>query len=159
MADRGSTTRGMAILRDGGAQVKLSEVRIVGVDCAEEEHSAVLLDEDGVLDRRMTVTNRRDEIQEALAQLLLAVGPDVKLVVAVESKRSYGRVVADVAQELGCEVHQVNTVALNHFRDVEGQPRKDDDRDAFLAPGWFTYKCGGAGRSQRTLRPSVLYRV
>ena len=133
MADRGSTTRGMAILREGGAEVKGSEVRVVGFDCAEEEHYAVSLDEDGGFERRVKVVNRRDRVEEAVAQLLLAVGPGVKVAVVVESRRSHGRVVADVAKELGCEVWQVNTVALNHFRDVEGQPRKDDEWDAYLA--------------------------
>ena len=113
--------------------MKEAEIRVVGVDCGEEEHCAVLLDEQGEFASRLRVVNRRDRIQEALAQLLLAVGPDVRLVVAVESKRSYGRVVTDVAEELGCGVWQVNTVALNHFRDVEGQPRKDDEWDAYLA--------------------------
>jgi len=133
MAHRGSTTRGMAILREGGAEVKGPEARIVGFDCAEEDHYAVLLDEDGGIEKRVKVVNRRDRVEEALAQLMLAVGPGVKLVVVVESRRSHGRVVTDVAKELGCEVWQVNTVALNHFRDVEGQPRKDDEWDAYLA--------------------------
>jgi transposase len=133
MADRGSATRGMASVWDGGTQVKEPQVRIVGFDCAEEEHCAVLLDGDGAFERRETVVNRRDRIEEALAQLMLVVAPHTKLVVVVESRRSHGRLVADVATELGCEVWQVNTVALNHFRDVEGQPRKDDEWDAFLA--------------------------
>jgi len=125
--------RGMAILRDGGTEVKEQKVRVVGFDCAEEEHCAVLLDEDGAFESGEKVVNRRDRIEEVLAQLVLVVGPDTKLVVVVESKRSHGRIVADVATRLGCEVWQVNTVALNHFRDVEGQPRKDDEWDAFLA--------------------------
>jgi transposase len=125
--------RGMAILRDGGTQVKEQDVRVVGFDCAEEEHCAVLLDEKGAFASGGTVVNRRDRIEEELARLVLVVGPDTKLVVVVESRRSHGRIVADVARELGCEVWQVNTVALNHFRDVEGQPRKDDEWDAFLA--------------------------
>ena len=132
MADRGSTKRGMAILREEGAQVKGSQFRVVGFDCAEEEHFAVLLDQDGEFESRMKVVNRRDQVEGALAQLMLAVAPNSNLVVVVESNRSHGRVVADVAKELGCEVWQVNTVALNHFRDVEGQPRKDDEWDAYL---------------------------
>ncbi len=133
MANRGSTTRGMVILLEGGAQMKEPEVRIVGFDCAEEEHYAVLLDEDGAFESRLKVVNRRAEIEEALAQLVLAIPSDADLVVVVESKRSHGRLVTDVAKELGIQVWQVNTVALDHFRDVEGQPRKDDEWDAFLA--------------------------
>ncbi len=34
---------------------------------------------------------------------------------------------------IGLEVWQVNPKALNHYRDLEGQPRKDDDIDAYLA--------------------------
>ena len=108
-------------------------VRVVGFDCGEDEHVAVLLDEEGAFEKRVRVVNRRDRVQEALAGLMLRVGPEAQLVVVVESKRSHGRVVSDVAQQLGCEVWQVNTVALNHFRDVEGQPRKDDEWDAYLA--------------------------
>ncbi|MCP4901586.1 MAG: IS110 family transposase [bacterium] len=113
--------------------MKELEIRIVGFDCAEEEHVAVLLGKDGQFGNRVKMVNRKDHIEAALAQLMLEVGSNGQLVVVVESKRSHGRVVADVAKELGIEVWQVNTVALNHFRDVEGQPRKDDEWDAFLA--------------------------
>lgn len=108
-------------------------VRIVGFDCAEEEHVFVLLSADGVFEQRSSVVNRRDHIEDSLAQLKLSIEPGAKLVVVVESKRSYGFLVAEAAQKLGCEVWQVSTVGLNHFRDVEGQPRKDDEWDAFLA--------------------------
>lgn len=113
--------------------MKTREVRVVGFDCAEEEHVAVLLDERGEPAKRLTVTNRRDRIEEALAQLILEVGSEAELVVVVESRRSHGRLVAAAAGRLGCQVVQVNTVALNHFRELEGQPRKDDEWDAFLA--------------------------
>lgn len=109
------------------------EFRVVGFDCAEEEQVAVLLDEDGEFERRVKTVNRRDRIEECLAGMILAVGEAGKLVIVVESKRAHGRLVAEEAARLGCEVMQVNTVALNHFRDVEGQPRKDDEWDAFLA--------------------------
>jgi len=132
MAHRGSTARGMAIVRGEDQQVK-GRVRVVGFDCAEDEHVAVLLDEGGAFEERVKVVNRRDQVQDALAVLMLRVGPEAQLVVVVESKRSHGRLVADVAKQLGCKVWQVNTVALNHFRDVEGQPRKDDEWDAYLA--------------------------
>lgn len=118
-------------------------VRVVGFDCAEDAHCAVLLDTDGEFEERVDVINERGQIQESLAGLMLAVGPEVKLVVVVESKRSHGRVVADVAAELGCEVWQVNTVALNHFRDLEGQPRKDDEWDAYLGARMMFLRMGG----------------
>jgi transposase len=111
--------------------VKKSQ-RIVGFDCAEDEHSAVLLDADGEFARQSSVVNERGQIEALLAELILAVGPEAQLVVVVESKRSHGRIVADVAVQLGCDLRQVNTVALNHFRDLEGQPRKDDEWDAYL---------------------------
>jgi len=123
----------MDILREGRAKMKGLEFRVVGFDCAEEEHVAVLLDEDGEFERRVKTVNRRDRIEECLAGMILAVGEAGKLVIVVESKRAHGRLVAEEAARLGCEVMQVNTVALNHFRDVEGQPRKDDEWDAFLA--------------------------
>lgn len=129
----------------------MEEVRakVVGVDCGEEKHVAVLLSADGQLERRVAMSNRRDTIQECMAQLMLQVGRGTKLVVVVESRRSYGRLVADVAEELGCEVWQVNTVALNHYRAVEGQPRKSDEWDAYLAARMVH----GRSRESRGCRP------
>lgn len=118
--------------------------RVVGFDCAEDEHIAVLLDSNGEFSRRSSVVNRRDEVEKLLAELILCIGPEGHLVVVVESKRSHGRIVADVAADLGCDMKQVNTVALNHFRDLEGQPRKDDDWDAYLAARMAYMKMRGA---------------
>ena len=109
------------------------QVRIVGVDCAGETHSVVLLSEDGQLERRWEMRNRRDQIEECLAEVALYAGEGAEIVLVTESARSYGRLVADVARRLGFELRQVGTVALNHFRSVEGQPRKSDDWDAYLA--------------------------
>jgi transposase len=81
----------------------------------------------------LKVVNRRDRIQECLARLILTLGEEATPVIVVESKRAHGRLVVEEAGRLGCQVMQVNTVALNHFRDVGGQPRKDDEWDAFLA--------------------------
>jgi len=113
--------------------MKEAGVRIVGFDCAEDDHSAVLLSEVGEFESKMTIVNRRDEVEAGLAQLLMAIPEEAELVVVVESKRSHGRLVTDVARGLGIRVWQVSTVALNHFRDLEGQPRKDDEWDAYLA--------------------------
>jgi transposase len=114
-------------------EMKEPGLRVVGFDCAEEEHVAVLLDAEGEQERHLTVENRGDRIQECLAELMLAIGSSAKLAVVVESKRAHGRLVAAEARRLGCRVMQVNTGSLNHFRDLEGQPRKDDEWDAFLA--------------------------
>ena len=136
------------------------ESRIVGVDCAEDEHVAVLLDEHGEFESRLSVVNRRDHVEAAVAQLMVEIGPNAQLVVVVESKRSHGRVVADVAKELGCEVWQANTVALNHFRDLEGQPRKDDEWDAYLAARMVYLRMGGCRVAiQTTEEERVLSRL
>ncbi len=121
--------------------------RIVGFDCGEDTHSAVLLDTAGKYGKKFEVTNERGQIQELLAELILGIGPEAELVVSVESKRSHGRIVSDVAVELGCDLRQVNTVALNHYRDLEGQPRKDDDWDAYLAARMVFLEMGGARKA------------
>ena len=41
--------------------------RIVGFDCGEDGHSAVLLDAAGKFDKRFGVDNERGQIQELLA--------------------------------------------------------------------------------------------
>jgi transposase len=107
--------------------------RIVGFDCAEEEHSAVMLDEDGEIILKTKVVNRRDSVEDALSKLALSVPPGTGLIVSLESERSHGRLVTDVANALGIRVWKVKPVALNRFREVEGQPHKDDDWDAYLA--------------------------
>jgi hypothetical protein len=125
-------------------------IRIVGFDCGEDGHSAVLLDASGEFEKRLSVVNERGQIQDALAELLLEVGPDSSLAVVVESKRSHGRIVADAATELGCELWQVNTVALNHYRDLEGQPRKDDEWDAYLGARMVYLRMGGCREAIET---------
>lgn len=125
-------------------------IRVLGFDCGEDEHSAVLLDETGEFERQVDVVNEKAQIQEALAELLLEAGPYTQLVVVVESKRSHGRIVADTAIELSCELWQVNTVALNHFRDLEGQPRKDDEWDAYLGARMVYLRMGGCREAIET---------
>jgi hypothetical protein len=49
-------------------------VRIVGFDCGEDEHAAVLLDEAGEFERRVDVVNERGQIQESLAAPLSVPG-------------------------------------------------------------------------------------
>ncbi len=113
--------------------METSESMIVGFDCAEEEHAAVVLNEAGEIEERLTMVNRRDTIEEELSKLIIATPSDRELIVVVEGERSHGRIVADVAQELGITFWKVNPLALNRFREVEGQPRKDDEWDAYLA--------------------------
>ena len=124
--------------------------RIVGFDCGEDGHSVVLLDTTGEFEEQFGVVNERGQIQELLAKLILAIKAEAQLVVVVESKRSHGRIVADEALELGCDLRQVNTVALNHFRDLEGQPRKDDEWDAYLAARMVFLKMKGSREAIET---------
>jgi transposase len=105
----------------------------VGVDCGEERHRFVLLDDRGERQSARWVRNRRDKIEEAVAQLVLVLPEGVRLRLVTEGVRSLGWVVAQVSGSLDLEVWQVNPKALNHYRDLEGQPRKDDDIDAYLA--------------------------
>jgi hypothetical protein len=63
MADRGSTTRGMAIVPRGGHEVSKS-LRIVGFDCGEDDHRAVLLDLAGEIEKTYAVANERRRIEE-----------------------------------------------------------------------------------------------
>jgi transposase len=58
--------------------------------------------------------------------------------------------VADAATELGCALWQVNTVALNHYRDLEGQPRKDDEWDAYLGARMVYLRMGGCREAIET---------
>jgi transposase len=105
----------------------------VGVDCGEERHRFVLVDDRGGRQSACWVNNRRDRIVEAVTQMVLALPEGVRLRLVTEGVRSLGWVVAQVSGSLGLEVWQVNPKALNHYRDLEGQPRKDDDIDAYLA--------------------------
>ena len=106
----------------------------IGVDEGEEEHSLVVLDDQGErISKPMRVPNRSDKIEEALAKIKLKVPTGYQLQIAAESLRSLGGVLARVAIALDFELWQVNPKALNHYRDLEGQPRKDDDTDGYLA--------------------------
>lgn len=105
----------------------------VGVDCGEERHRFVLVDDRGKRQHACWANNRRDKIEEAVAQMVLALPEGVRLRLVTEGVRSLGWVVAQVSGSLGLEVWQVNPKALKHYRDLEGQPRKDDDIDAYLA--------------------------
>lgn len=136
MANRGKTACGTTILGRPGMFGKKIDKGIwwtVGVDCGEERHRFVLVDDRGERQRACWVRNRRDKIEEAVAQMVLALPTGVRLRLVTEGVRSLGWVVAQVSGSLDLEVWQVNPKALNHYRDLEGQPRKDDDIDAYLA--------------------------
>jgi len=62
--------------------------RIVGFDCGEDTHSAVLLDTAGKFCRKSEVTNERGRIQEVLAELMLVIGPEAELMGATLSIHS-----------------------------------------------------------------------
>jgi transposase len=123
--------------------VTRATVKVVGFDCAEDEHVGVVLDDKGEFERSVPVVNRQDTIQACLSELILKAGEGTQLMVVVESKRAHGRLLTDEAERLGCVVKQVNTVALKHYRDLEGQPRKNDEWDAFLAARMAFFRMGG----------------
>jgi transposase len=106
-------------------------IRHVGVDCSETEHRMVLLSRDGEWEARQVVSNEHESIQQGFQRLLSGTqGESVRVV--LESVYGFSAPVAEVSRDLGLELWQVNSKALDHYRDLEGQPRKDDDRDAFL---------------------------
>ena len=104
----------------------------LGVDCGEQEHRFVLEDELKVRQSAMWVGNRVDKIHGALLNILAMLPEGYRLEIVTEGLRSIGGILMQVATELGIRVYQVNPKALAHYRDLEGQPRKDDDRDADL---------------------------
>ncbi len=106
-------------------------IRHVGVDCSETEHRMVLLSREGEWEARQVVSNEHGSIERGLQRLLARTqGESVRVV--LEGLYGFSAPVAEVSRDLGLELWQANSVALDHYRDLEGQPRKDDDRDAFL---------------------------
>jgi transposase len=109
------------------------ELRFLGIDTAEERHEGVLLGVDGTEEQRFACSNRRQSVEEALAKVMIKLSSDEELVIVLEAPRAHGRVVFEVVSRFGLTVIQVGTLALNRFREAEGQPRKDDHWDAYLA--------------------------
>lgn len=105
----------------------------LGTDCHEERHRFVLVDDQCERQAECWVANRRDKIEEAVADIFLKLPEGARLRVAAESDRSLGWVVVQVASQLGLEVWHVPPKAQDRYREAEGQPRKDDDIDAFLS--------------------------
>lgn len=112
-------------------------IRWVGVDCGEQQHRAVVLDSTGEGGERFWVVNRREKIHQWVVELRTAY-PHERLRLVVESRRSVGSVLAQEVVALGLELWTVWPKALKDYRSLEGQPRKDDDRDAYLLArmGW-----------------------
>lgn len=105
---------------------------VLGVDCGEQKHRYVLEDEFKVRQGAMWVGNRMDKIRTALMKMLILLPEGYRMEIVTEGLRSIGGMLVQAATELGIRVWQVNPMALDHYRDLEGQPRKDDDRDADL---------------------------
>jgi hypothetical protein len=81
MANRGKTACGTTIL--GRPEMIGKEIDdeiwwTVGVDCGEELHRFVLLDDRGHRQSACWVRNRRDRIEEAVAQMVLEVPAGVR---------------------------------------------------------------------------------
>ncbi len=106
-------------------------IRHIGVDCSETEHRMVLLTPDGDWQARQVVRNEHGSIQRGFQRLLSTTSGETVRVV-LEGLYGFSASVAEVSIDLGLELWQANSKALNRYRDLEGQPRKDDDRDAFL---------------------------
>ena len=104
----------------------------VGADCGEQRHRLVMLNEHCERMTSLWVRNDPSEIREALLKLLLMLPPGANLEIVTEGVRSLGGALTQVAISMGILICQVNPKALESYRVLEGQPRKDDDRDAFL---------------------------
>ena len=109
----------------------MSEVRHIGVDCGETYHRIVLLSLEGQREASQGTSNEPDAIDQGFRRLLARTnGAQVRVV--LEGLYGFAAPVVEVVRDLGLEVWQVNSKALEHYRELEGQPRKDDDWDAFL---------------------------
>ena len=105
---------------------------VLGVDCGEQKHRFVMLDEVKERQGAMWVANRMDKIRDALMKMLIGLPQGYELEIVTEGLRSIGGMLMQTATELGLRIYQVNPKALDDYRSLEGQPRKDDDRDAEL---------------------------
>lgn len=136
MADRGMAARGTFIVREETAVTEEQEAGGVrwtaGVDCGEERHRLVVVDEHGGRRLAMWIKNRIDEIEKGLAEVIMGLPDGARLRVVSEGVRSLGSVLSVVAMRMGIEQWEVNPKALSRYREVEGQPRKDDDTDGWL---------------------------
>ncbi len=109
----------------------MGKIRHIGVDCGETQHRLVLLSLEGQHEASQSVSNEHDAIEKGFGRLLARTKCE-QVRVVLEGLYGFAAPVVEVVRDLGLEVWQVNSKALDHYRDLEGQPRKDDDRDAFL---------------------------
>ena len=82
MANRGKTACGTTILGRPemfGKEIDNGIWWTVGVDCGEERHRFVVVDDRGERQSACWVRNRRDKIEEAVAQVALALPDRVRL--------------------------------------------------------------------------------
>jgi transposase len=93
----------------------------------------VLLDEGGEEVKRVVAENADDQIWLKLMELKGLVGEGTRVHVISEGSRSLGAVLRRMVVGLGMTKWDVNPRALKQYRECEGQPRKDDGIDAFLA--------------------------
>ena len=102
------------------------------MDCGEQKHRFVLLDELRDRQAALWVSNRMDKVRDALMKMLIKLPEGYELEIVTEGLRSIGGMLMQAATELGIRIFAVNPKALDDYRSLEGQPRKDDDRDAEL---------------------------
>ena len=105
---------------------------LVGVDCGEQQHRFVMIDGTGERLASCRVGNELGEIFQAFDELG-SLSEATRLEVVTESIGSLGALVSQAVRGRGDGLFVVSTKALRHYRDLEGQPHKSDDRDAYLA--------------------------
>lgn len=140
-------------------------VRWLGCDCGEQHHALVLLSAQGEIERTWSeVRNHPRVLEDLLREIDRSVG-SAQLRVVVEMRRGSGRALYRAAVSVGLEVWAVPPQALQRYRETEGQPRKNDEIDAFLLGrmGWRkTRRCRPVADPQpaerRLCRVSRLYR-
>lgn len=106
--------------------------RFIGIDCGESHHVMVALGLDGEHDWTRRLENSRRCIESAFRHIVQSVPSGTEVEIVLESLYGFSSLVAETARDLGLVIWQVNSKALHHFRDLEGQPHKDDERDSYL---------------------------
>ena len=126
---------------------EMLSIRHVGVDCSETEHRMVLLSREGEWEAREVVRNEHRSIAQGFERLLSRRAQGESVRVVLEGLYSFSAPVVEVSRDLGLEVWQTSSLALEHYRNLEGQPRKDDDRDGFLLARMSYGKMEGCRRA------------
>lgn len=106
--------------------------RFVGVDCGEDQVVLVWLDARGGLAGSRQVRNQRNAIRRVLLEIQEKLEAGEQLEVVLESLYAFSSPTAEVARDLGLGIRQAQATRLEYYRNLEGQPRKDDERDAYL---------------------------